>query len=197
MVDASLAVKWVLEEPHSPRARDLLEWWVHSRVVISAPTLLVVETANVLFKRVRRSELTVEGAKDGLAVLASMVTLVPRDDAWLAIEALSLAHAHNLPATYDAISLALAMRLNCRFWTADERLWNQIRQRVPWVIASAQRKTNCLRAWTCQSQNRFQGPQPAVRGRDGHIYSVHRTPSRSTAWRKAGLARLRSTTSTS
>ena len=134
MVDASLAVKWVLEEQHSPLAHDLREQWAHSRVVVSAPTLLVVEAANVLFKCVRCTELTVEAAAEGLSVLANVVHLVQGDDAELAVEALSLAYAHNLPATYDAIYLALAVRLNCSLWTADERLWNLVRDRAPWVM---------------------------------------------------------------
>ena len=58
---------------------------------------------------------------------------MPGDDAGLASEALSLAHAHHLPATYDAIYVALAMRLNGPLWTADERLWNQIRPQMPLV----------------------------------------------------------------
>ena len=73
VVDASLAEKWVLQERHSPLARTRLERRVPSRVVVSAPTLLVVEAANVLFQGVRRAELTVAGAEDGLAVLAKVV----------------------------------------------------------------------------------------------------------------------------
>lgn len=134
VVDAGLAVKWVLEEHHSPLARDLPERWTRSRVVICAPTPLAIEAGNVLFERVRRSELSVEDTKDELAVLVSVVNLVPGDDGGLAVKTLSLAHAHNLPATCDAMYLALAMRLSCPLWTADERLWNQIRHRAPWVM---------------------------------------------------------------
>ncbi len=134
VVDASLAPQWILEEPHSALAHDLLEEWALARVVLSVPPLLVGEAANVLSKRVRRTELTVETAQEGLAVLANMVHLVQGDDAELAADALSFAHAHNLPATYDAICLALAVRLNCPLWTADERLWSQVRDQAPWVM---------------------------------------------------------------
>ncbi|MCL6560570.1 MAG: type II toxin-antitoxin system VapC family toxin [Firmicutes bacterium] len=38
-----------------------------------------------------------------------------------------------LPATYDSYYLALADSLGCEFWTADERLYNTVKERVAWV----------------------------------------------------------------
>jgi predicted nucleic acid-binding protein len=44
-----------------------------------------------------------------------------------------LAQQYNLPATYDAHYLALAEHEKCEYWTADTRLWNAVRDKLPWV----------------------------------------------------------------
>jgi predicted nucleic acid-binding protein len=39
----------------------------------------------------------------------------------------------SLPSAYDAHYLALAESRQCECWTADERLWNPVRRKPPWV----------------------------------------------------------------
>jgi hypothetical protein len=55
-VDASVAVKWLLPEVHSDAALRILE---HHRPLL-VPDLLFAEVGNVLWKRVRRREATIE-----------------------------------------------------------------------------------------------------------------------------------------
>jgi predicted nucleic acid-binding protein len=45
----------------------------------------------------------------------------------------SFATRFNRPAAYDAHYLALAEMMNCEFWTADERLFNAVRDKLSWV----------------------------------------------------------------
>jgi predicted nucleic acid-binding protein len=45
----------------------------------------------------------------------------------------SLATRFNRPATYDAHYLALAEMMDCEFWTADERLFNAVRDELSWA----------------------------------------------------------------
>ena len=45
----------------------------------------------------------------------------------------SLATRFNRPTAYDAKYLALAEMMNCEFWTADERLFNAVRDELSWV----------------------------------------------------------------
>ena len=52
VIDASVAIKWVVEEDGTPEALALLE--KHS---LSAPDLFIPECANILWKKVRRREL--------------------------------------------------------------------------------------------------------------------------------------------
>ena len=45
----------------------------------------------------------------------------------------SLTTRFNHPAAYDAHYLALAEMMDCEFWTADERLFNAVRDELSWV----------------------------------------------------------------
>jgi predicted nucleic acid-binding protein len=48
-------------------------------------------------------------------------------------QALVLADALGLPATYDAHYLALAEHLGCELWTDDQRLLRHVAERLPFV----------------------------------------------------------------
>lgn len=134
VVDASLALKWVLEEPHSIEAQNLLNRWVQTQVIVTAPTLLVFEAANVLYQRVRRGQLSIEAAREALSALtATHLTLIGGDEPDLSDRAITLAQAFRLPATYDAVYMGVAIKSECPFWTADERLWNEVHEKAPWV----------------------------------------------------------------
>lgn len=47
--------------------------------------------------------------------------------------AYELATIHNRPTTYDSQYLAVAERLSCEFWTADEKLFNSVSRSLDWV----------------------------------------------------------------
>ncbi len=46
---------------------------------------------------------------------------------------MELAIQYNLPATYDPHYLAFALREDCEYWTADNRLLNAVKGKLPWV----------------------------------------------------------------
>jgi predicted nucleic acid-binding protein len=66
VVDASLAVKWVVDEPYSSEARALLDRWGDDGRRLLAPALFLYEVTNVLAKRIQRRQLTLEQAKERL-----------------------------------------------------------------------------------------------------------------------------------
>lgn len=116
VVDASVVVKWFVPEIHSDAARRLLSL-PHTYL---APDLVFAETANVIWKKIRRGELTAEQGRQ-----------LVDDIGLIAVETVSCrslaADAHELARTtgrtvYDAMYLALAARLETRMITADERL---------------------------------------------------------------------------
>jgi predicted nucleic acid-binding protein len=116
VVDASVVIKWFVPEIHTEAARRLL-LLPHAYL---APDLLFAEVANTAWKKVRRGEL---GAGDGRSLVEDVrgiaVETVPCRE--LAGDACALAIGTGLTA-YDAMYLALAVRLETRMITADERL---------------------------------------------------------------------------
>jgi predicted nucleic acid-binding protein len=120
LVDASVAIKWVIDEPGSSEAVLLLE----RRLL--APDLLCAEGANILWKMVARREITLDEADIAARALESAdVELVAMRPYLAAATALAIALGH--PA-YDCIYLAIAADLAVPLVTADERLVRKLRR---------------------------------------------------------------------
>jgi predicted nucleic acid-binding protein len=134
VVDASLALKWVLAEPDSNTAVILLNKWTDKGISVIAPALFTNEVTNILYRQVVAGKLTYEEAKQGLIDLFSIGVLLKfslYED--ISIQAMEFAHQLKLPATYDVHYLALALDENCECWTADKRLWNIVKGKFSWV----------------------------------------------------------------
>jgi len=129
VIDASVAVKWVVTEDGTDEAVSLL-----SGQRLSAPDLLVAECANILWKKVRRDELTAEEAMVAARIIQRAdVELHPMRA--LMEPAAQLAIDLDHPA-YDCVYLALAMAHGWQFVTADTRFLNKARQSSPAVAQS-------------------------------------------------------------
>ena len=134
VVDANIAIKWVLQEPDSDIAQALLDEWIDKGTVILAPALLAYEITNSLYRKARKGDITFEKARQGIRkILLTGLELNFTEDSGLSIKAMELADRFNLPATYDSHYLALAEREGCELWTADMRLWNSIKGKLTWV----------------------------------------------------------------
>lgn len=116
VVDASVVVKWFVPEIHSDAARRLLVL-PHEYV---APDLLFAETANTIWKKIRRGELTAEEGPQLVADIRRIAVDTVSCRA-LAEDAHALANATGR-TVYDSMYVALAVRLNTRAITADDRL---------------------------------------------------------------------------
>ena len=111
VVDASVALKWVLVEPDSALAETVL----FSPLV--APDWWRVEVANGLWKAFDRDEIDLDEARAGLTRFAD-VAVETEDALGLLDEAMILA-ARLDHAIYDCLYLALAIRRDTRMVTAD------------------------------------------------------------------------------
>lgn len=121
IVDASVAVKWVVEEEGSGAARRLAEQ------EMEAPDLLLIECANILWKKTVLGDLTLAEAAVALRELQSApVSLAPSSHLLDVALALSSELRHPI---YDCLYLALADRRKRPLVTADKRLASAVRNR--------------------------------------------------------------------
>jgi len=119
VIDASIAIKWVVEEDGTPDALALRRT---ARLV--APELLVAECANILWKKVQRAELSTEEALLAARLLQGAdIELVPTRSLLAEATRLAIELGH---AAYDCLYLALAIANDCCFVTADERLLRKL-----------------------------------------------------------------------
>jgi predicted nucleic acid-binding protein len=134
VVDASLALKWVLIEQDSDAALTLLAQWLNEGQKPIAPALFTYETTNIIYRQVVTGKLTYDEATQGLAKLFSIgifLKLAPHKK--ISTQAMEFAHQFGLPVAYDAHYLALAQHESCDYWTADKRLWNAVKGKLSWV----------------------------------------------------------------
>jgi predicted nucleic acid-binding protein len=83
-------------------------------------------------KVVFQKRATLEEAVEARDFMLSYEVETYLDDALLK-RAYELANQFDRPTAYDAQYLAVAERLNCEFWTADEKLFNAVQQSLNWV----------------------------------------------------------------
>jgi len=116
VVDASVAVKWVLDEPATDRAVLLRA----GDAELIAPSLVRAEIAGALWRAALRGDITAPDAARALHVAVSHYSRIIAL-AELADTALELAIELRHPI-YDCFYLALARRERCALVTADRRL---------------------------------------------------------------------------
>jgi len=131
-IDASVALKLVLEEEDSDKVHALWASWVAEGVEIIAPCHLAFEATSVIRNHVYRAEISAEAGRVAFeAIHAQGIRLVHPDA--LHERAWELAQQFNRPTAYDAYYLALGEIAGCDVWTADRRLYNAVRDTLKWV----------------------------------------------------------------
>jgi len=133
VVDASVVIKWHVTEVHSDAALRLLR---DDAPALHVPDLVFPEVGNILWKKVRRGDLTEEQAH-GIGHLVAVAPLAVHPSAPLLEAALEIA-VRTGRTVYDSLYVALAVQLNCRLVTADEKLHNALKDgplgaRIVWV----------------------------------------------------------------
>lgn len=113
VIDASVALKWVLDEPGQAEADALLD------EELIAPSLWLLEAANALWRRSVRGELTAAEAEERLGELFhAPVTSIRIEEDLVSAARLAAELSHPV---YDCLYLALALREHSCLVTADRR----------------------------------------------------------------------------
>lgn len=120
VLDASVAVKWYLDEPGSEAARALQGFTVG----LIAPQFLLVEVANILWKYSRKGELSPTTGSRILHHLGG-APIEWQEDSHLYQDAFQLATETGRTA-YDCLYLSLAITTDRPFVTADRKLYNAL-----------------------------------------------------------------------
>src|SRR5258708_23721890 len=127
--DSGIFLAATLEENFSEKADQLIQTWNQEGIQVVAPVLFQYEIVAVIRKNVYRQLLTSSEAVAKREILLTLARTIRFEvDEALLRRDYELAERFSRPNTYDSQYLALAVRLNCKFWTADERLFNAVHQ---------------------------------------------------------------------
>ena len=117
IIDANVAVKWVLDHPDNALASALM-----GRPDLKAPSNLLLEVAHVLTREKRERGLPERDMRDGWAlIVGGNIAITPFEG--LLEEALNLSLRLNA-TTHDCLYMALALREDDTVMTADRRMRN-------------------------------------------------------------------------
>lgn len=132
-VDASFIIR-LLVTFNSESKYDLLwQQWQKEKRRIIAPTLLMYEVSNALFRYYRGGELT---KQEVISLVDKALNLGIKLEGYnnLHQEAIKIAVSNSLPAVYDSHYLALAHQYSVKLYTCDKRLFNSVKSVFHWVI---------------------------------------------------------------
>jgi predicted nucleic acid-binding protein len=120
VLDASVALKWVLPEADAAKALALRDDYLKGIHALIAPETFAVEVAHGLTRAERRGIIAVPQAILRLQnVLSTVLDLHPFLP--LLSRAVELSSQHRI-GVYDCLYIALAEREQCELVTADQRL---------------------------------------------------------------------------
>ncbi|MEH3046775.1 type II toxin-antitoxin system VapC family toxin [Sphingomonas adhaesiva] len=119
VVDASVVVKALTLEPNTYAARTL----IFEATEVVAPSIISMEVASALSKKVRYHGLPIDAATDAMLALPNFITqYVPLDIFIVSAFHLSLQLAH---ALQDCMYLAVAIEHDCPLATSDRKFANR------------------------------------------------------------------------
>jgi len=124
VIDASVVAKCFIEEDYSDKALEVINAHVGRRLSLSAPSLIVYELGNILWRHPRiTSEKACEFIERFLDLQIGLVDVW--SDAELLKNVCAISKSRNL-TFYDSCYLAMVERDGAKLVTADEYLRNKM-----------------------------------------------------------------------
>jgi predicted nucleic acid-binding protein len=134
VVDASVALKWVLFEEGTSQARTLYENTLSADRPLFVPPHFLSEITSALYQRTRSREparhLSEDEAHEALTRF-SRFRVEAAAPANLYERAFLFARDHRLPSLYDSLYIVLAQMMDGTLWTADWRLFTTASKGAP------------------------------------------------------------------
>ena len=128
VVDASVVVKWL--NPHEPladKANLIRDDYERGQVSLLVPAFWDYEVANGINKAVARGHLNEEEGREAIALL--LAVRAQKEPLPSPQESYELARRYQR-SIYDSWYLHLAEKTACEFWTADQKLYNAVKDKV-------------------------------------------------------------------
>ena len=132
VLDATVALKWQFEdEEGTSAAMALLEDFIEGRIELITPTLFPYEILGAINVAINRKRIGEEAGYRAMNYITSLgIELRSFDN--LIGTAFYMARQYGL-SSYDCAYLALAEKEKCDFFTGDKKLFNSIKNRLPWI----------------------------------------------------------------
>jgi predicted nucleic acid-binding protein len=132
VLDASVAVKWVLSEFHSAKALRLRDDFRHAVHDLRSPDIFPGEVGHALTRAERQKIIAIGEAvqlwTDVMATPPRLFASLP-----LMVRAILISSLTRV-GVFDCVYVALAEQENCELVTADDRLLKNLQAQFPFVI---------------------------------------------------------------
>lgn len=134
VVDASIAVNFLLTQTYSVQAERCLDGWKSGGEILYAPGHWYAEIASALRFAVYRRKLDAQDAQLLIDVLPDLGVRAVEPTPNLLKSSLRWAERLGHSKAYDSQYVALAEQLNAELWSADQRLVHTLQsQGVNWA----------------------------------------------------------------
>lgn len=123
VLDASVIIKWFTQEEKREQAINLRENYINGEIEIVVPDLLLYEISNALRFNPNLKEKDIKEAIESLFdIEINIIVPIPE----VLQKAVDIAYSKEI-TIYDASYVALAQMIDFDFITADEKLYEKIR----------------------------------------------------------------------
>ena len=126
ILDASVVIKWFAKEDDSDKAITYLEAFQNNEIGVIIPTLLFYELGNVLINK----KVTIPMAEDIIYRLKNLhIDLI--DAGFKSFQKIYQNAIEFSITFYDSAYVTLMKEENCKFITADKKLYQKIKSHFP------------------------------------------------------------------
>jgi predicted nucleic acid-binding protein len=128
VVDANIAIRAVLPTKENGRILERIKAWHQSRRDFYAPDILLPEAVSAIRRSIFNQWITEAEGRIAVEDMFRLGMEIVPSEAALCQAALIWAGRLGQSKAYDGFYLALAEMKTAELWTADERLFNRVRQ---------------------------------------------------------------------